>query len=595
MFASFTEPYGAAIVAVVVITLFVAFAREWRSPEVSAGVAVSLLMVLGILSVDDLLGVLSNNAPATIACMFIISAALVRTGAIEAFAQRATAHARKSPTITYIVFLIAIAVMSAVMNNTPLVMLMIPVAVALAREFGKSASKLLIPVSFTAILGGTCTLIGTSTNIIADSVAQQHGLAPFHIFEIAPLGIIIVVVGIIAILLSDRLLPDRTTVSSLAINESARKFVLEAVVEDSSPHIGKRAGDVPAFNRADRQLIDVLRANFSLRRHLRDVVLQPGDVVVLRTSVAELLSMKEEGDLTVPEPENIQSLGSRSSRVVEILMGPGSGVLGKTLRHLRLRRRYGVYPVALHRRGANLAERFETTPLEVGDTLLIEGSPEDLKRLVEDYDLVNVSEPAERGFRRAKAPLAVAVILCVLIGAALGFMPIAGLAVIGAAVVLVTRCVEVDEAVQAVDWRVLGLIVTMLAIGVAMDKTGLARIIVGSVAPFLATMSPVFALGVTYLFASALNEFITNNAVAIILTPIVIGLAQSLGVDPRPFVVAVMFAASASFLTPIGYQTNTLVYSAGGYKFFDFVRIGLVLNIVVFIFTIIFIPIFWPF
>ncbi|RDE07572.1 SLC13 family permease, partial [Pelagibacterium lacus] len=594
MIADLVQPFGTPIVAGGIALLLVAFAREWRSPEVSASVAVSVFMVLGLISVEDVLGVMSNSAPVTIAAMFVISAALMRTGALEAFARLVTARAQTHPYLTMMVFLIAIAVMSAFMNNTPLVMLMIPVAVSMARVMETSASKLLIPVSFAAILGGTGTLIGTSTNILVDSVAQQRGLAPFHIFEIAPVGIVVAAAGIVTLLLFRGLLPDRNGNAQLTAPDANKKYVLEAMIEDDSPHVGKKTRDVAAFSRADRQLIDVIRANISLRRHMNEVVLQPGDVVVLRTSVAELLSMKEEGDLTMREAQHMQSLGTRPSSVVEVLISPNTGVLGKTLRHLRLRRRYGVYPIALHRRGSILSERFETAPLEVGDTLMIEGASEDLQRLVEDYDLVNVSEPTERGFRRAKAPIAIGVMLAVVVGAALGLMPIAGLAVIGAAAVLVSRCVEVDEAVQAVDWRVLGLIIAMLAVGVAMDNVGLVDDIVDALAPVLITASPLFALGVVYLLSSALTEVVTNNAVAVIVTPVAIGLASGLGVDPRPFVVAVMFAASASFLTPIGYQTNTLVYSAGGYKFFDFVRIGAVMNVVVFTAAMIMIPIVFP-
>ncbi|MEL6436918.1 MAG: SLC13 family permease, partial [Pseudomonadota bacterium] len=547
----------------------------------------------GILTVDEVLSVLSSSALVTIAAMFVISASLLRTGVIDRAARLASMRAKQHPTQTFILFLLAAAGMSAVMNNTPLIMLMIPVAIRLAHDTGQAPSKVLIPLSYAAILGGTCTLIGTSTNLLVDGIARDAGLAPFHILEIAPVGIVATIAGITAMLLTRRLLPDRQSMSAQGSGKG-RRFIVQAVIEDRSEHVGVRAKEVQAFNQPDRRIIDVLRGDTSLRRELKDVVLAAGDIVVLRSSVAEILSMKEEGELEAPRLDRVQQTDARSSEIMEILIGPGARVLNRTLRHLRLRRRYGIYTLALHRGGMNMADRFETTPLSVGDTLLIEGAGDDLARFAEENNLVNVSEPSERGYRRAKAPIALAVTLGVIILAALEVMPITSLALIGAVAVLGTQCVEPDEAVQAVDWRILGLIFAMLSVGLAMQKTELVADIIAAIVPYLDGLSALAALATIYILTTILTELVTNNAVAVIITPLAIGLATALGLDPRPFVIAVMMAASASFITPIGYQTNTLVYNAGGYRFTDFLRLGLIVDATCFVSAMIVIPLVWP-
>ncbi len=581
-----------------VAATFAMMVWEKFPPDVVSLVAFSGLLVAGILTPKEAFQVFSNDAVITVACMFVLSAALERTGVIEAMGRRLNKLAGKNEGLLLLVTLPLVALVSAFVNNTPVVVVFLPILISISAARNLKPSKLLMPLSFASILGGTCTLLGTSTNILVSSTAQHLGQPPLGILELAKVGVPLTVVGLIYLLtIGRRFLPARETLASILQSTQSKQYLTEVVVVAESPLIGKALLNTPLANQPKARVLEVMRGGATLDVPLDEVILERGDCLRLATALSSVVEINNLAGVEIEEKAKlaVEMTGSQKAVVAECIIGPSSSLQGHSIRQVNFRRRYGVLVLAVHRKGVNLRTNFAEVTLQYGDTLLVEGPEPTMNELRESRDFLLLLDVPHSPKRPGKQWIAVTALAAVVVLGALQLMPISALALLGAVAVVLFGCLEMEEAYQSVEWKILFLIFGMLALGFALEKTGGAEFISRGIIGSVGSLGAPVVLSAIILMASLLTNFLSNNAVAVLITPIAIQTALHLQVNPRPFIIAVVIGASACLATPIGYQTNTLVYGAGGYYFRDFIKVGLPLNILIWILASFLIPLLWPF
>jgi len=586
------------------VVMLAAFVWEKLPTELTAMTAFSLLLVLGLLTPEDAIAVFANAGPIAVGAMFILSAALEKCGAIEIVGSALTRLPKLSLIAILPILILTVGIISAFINNTPVVIVFLPIVMTLAHKMNVPASKLLIPLSYASIFGGTCTLVGTSTNIIVSSMASDAGLPPFSMFEIAAVGVPLMLGGTLYLtFLGPKLLPVRETISAILSAEERREYLVEAFIKPDSPLAHKPLSETSLGKLRNLRVLELLRHGVRLAIAHDDPVLEPGDRLLLSMSPRAMSrAQNSEGlDLVDTVGEGLEQISLSEGVIVEGVVGPDSDLIGKTLGRINFRQRYRLVPMAVHRKGKNLRRDFDRVELAYGDTLLLLGTTEAIEQLRGNEDILILDKPpVVLAARKKKLPLIIATIAGVVAAATLGLMPIAPAAIVGCVILLLAKCLTPREAYESINWPILFLIFAMLGVGAAMQSTGtsvwLAEQMVSGVASVVAEpWRPIITLAAVFLLTTTLTEILSNNAAAVVVASIVFGLAQSLGVDARPFLIAVAVAASASFSTPIGYQTNTYVYGVGGYRFSDFAKVGIPLNILAFIISMIVIPLIWKF
>ncbi|MBT3216475.1 MAG: SLC13 family permease [Candidatus Marinimicrobia bacterium] len=590
------------IVIGIIILMFILFVTEVFALEVSALAILCILILFDFLSPSEAVSGLANPAVITIACLFILSHAIQKTGVLEYLVARINTIASRSFSLGLSAYLFSIAILSAFVNNTAIVAIFMPITIRMAHQYKISPSKVLIPLSYAAIMGGTLTLVGTSTNLLVNSILTASGNEPLGMFEFTKYGSILLLVGLgYMIAIGYKILPSRTVTSSLTKSYHMGGFLTEMKIGKDSPLVGKTILARAINQNYDVTVIDILREGSMITSNIRNTILLDNDILFVRGSVDNFLRMKEVEKVNLLTDEKLTQfeLQQENNILVEALLTEKSDLIGLNLLGSNFRRRYGSFVLAIRREGSILREKIAKVILHAFDTLLVYGPRDKIQELADSNNFI-VLEEIEATMKKSRFWWAsIVTVIGVVTVAALGIMPIMIAALIGWVVLLLLKVITPNESYQSVQWNVIILIAALIPLGIVIQTSGTADWISNSLFNFSMSFEeawqPYILLSLIYLITVILTEVSSNAATAIIMSPIALALAAKLGYDPRPFIFAVCFAASASFITPIGYQTNLMVYGPGGYKYKDYLTVGLPLAIALWLLASFLIPILWPF
>ena len=583
------------LVAVAAVGLFIS---EKLPMDVVAMLVLASLLLLGLVTPDEALSGFSNEATITVAGMFVLSAGLAHTGALAGLG-RLLSRVRWRWLFVLLLILVA-GVVSAFINNTAVVAVFLPMVLAACAHNRQSPSQVLIPLSYASQMGGVCTLVGTSTNLLVNSVAKDLGHSGFGMFDFTPLGLVTMGFGLVYLAILGPWLLPKHAAAPLTESWQLGKYVTELRVMAGSPLIGRNIGRAKLAEKHGIDVLELIRDDIA-RWSPASETLREGDLLLVRGEWEQLAALRHSLKLE-PRPEfklSDSSFGAatdgEAKRLLEVMVAPGSRLAGQSLDEMDFTRQHEATVLAVHRRGELQRERLRDVTLDVGDVLLVLAPQAELDLLRRDERLVVLNEREDSRRPPGRALLALAIVAAVITSAGLGWLPIVAASILGGIALVVTRCVGNEQAYKAVDWRVIVLLAGVLPLGIAMQKSGLAQSIADLAVGSVGGLGPRAVLAVIYLLTAVLTEFMSNNAAAVMITPIAWSTAISLGLDPTPFIVAVLFAASTSFSTPVGYQTNMMVYNAGNYRFADFLRMGLPLNLMFWMLAVWLIPQFFPF